>query len=60
MLKRLQDQKSHYDIEKWQSDRVRNLGIVNMRTKYDYVMMSQKQLRNLRSNSKKDLIFPLP
>lgn len=44
LLKRLQDSKSTYNIEKWENDRHKQMDVINMRCKYNYVI-SQKDLR---------------
>lgn len=51
LLKRLQDSKSTYNIEKWESDRLKQINVVNMRCKYDYVI-SQKELRKLSASQR--------
>jgi hypothetical protein len=53
-LKRMQDLKPTYDIEKWESERLKQIGLVNMRLKRNYIMISQRDIRkweDFRNNS---------
>ena len=36
---------------KWQEDRLKQVKIVGMRTKYDFAIMSKKDLRGLSANA---------
>jgi hypothetical protein len=50
----MQDLKPTYDIEKWESERLKQIGLVNMRLKRNYIMISQRDIRkweDFRNNS---------
>ena len=47
MLKRLQDQKSIYDVNAWQEDRLKNLKNMGRISKYDCVLLNSKDFRAL-------------
>ena len=47
MLKRLQEQKSQYDVDEWQRDRLKNLKNLGRITKYDCVLLNSKDFRAL-------------
>ena len=47
MLKRLQDQKSNYDVNAWQEDRLKNLKNMGRISKYDCVLLNSKDFRAL-------------
>ena len=50
-MQRLQDSKSTYDVVKWQEERLKQVKLVGMRTKYDYAIMSKKDLHGLSSDA---------
>ena len=51
LLKRLQESKPTYDVNQWEEDRLKNVGVVNMRLKYDYVMLPSKDLKCVTSRA---------
>jgi hypothetical protein len=47
MLKRLQEQKSVYDVDEWQKDRLKNLKNMGRISKYDCVFLNSKDFKAL-------------
>ena len=59
----MQDLKPTYDIEKWESERLKQIGLVNMRLKRNYIMISQRDIRkweDFRNNSVSNSQFISP
>ena len=56
MLKRLQESKPTYNVEKWEKDRLSTLKRAGMRSKYDLQIISKKDLLGISKEEKAEIL----